>query len=195
MGPLPCRSSRGHVDISVRKQNQVLEAFILLLDLFYSRDRHGPQHDPRKIAPLRRCGYRTTIEHDQTTQLCIYRARTHHVGSCLVAFTRPLTVSHRLDHGLAYPSLFTLHGLPCWHFAAASTRCEKTQRAGIVHKLELWQDAVMAFPYSRDVILVYLGAWEYARLTTYKPLTVCRSQPWPSASCLYVPTWNSLTTR
>jgi hypothetical protein len=160
VGPLPCRSSRRHIAISVRGQGQASEGFILLLDLSDSRARHGSQHSPRKIALLRRCGWWTMIEHDQAKQPCIYRAHTHHVGACLVAFTGPHSLSRRLDHGLAaYPSLFTLCGLPCWHFVSPSTRCEQAQHAGKVNKLKLWRNAGMAVPYSRDIILAHMGSW------------------------------------
>lgn len=155
--PLPCRSSRRHIKISVRGPGQASEGFILLLDLFDGRARHGSKHTPRKIALLRRCGWWTMIEHDQTKQPCIYRAHTHHVGACLVAFTGPHSPSRGLDHGLAYPALFTLCGLPCWHFGSSCTRCEQAQNAGKVNKL--WRNAGMAVPYSRGIIIVHMGAW------------------------------------
>ena len=158
VGPLPCRSSRRHIEISVRGQGQASEGFILLLDLFDSRARHGSQHTLRKIALLRRCGWWTMIEHDQAKQPCIYGAHTHHVGACLVAFTGPLSLSRGLDHGLEeYPALFTLCGLPCWHFDSPCTRCAETQRTEKNNKF--CRNTGMAIPYSRGVILACVGAW------------------------------------
>lgn len=55
----------------------------------------------------------------------IYRARTHHESTYLIALTVPLRLSRPLEYGLRHPALFALCGLPLWHFGSPSACCEK----------------------------------------------------------------------
>jgi len=116
-----------HCNLGSRSRSSI-RGIIPLLYSFYSRDRHGPRHFPRKVALLRRCWWWTMIEHDQTKHPCIYRAHTHHAGACLVAFTGQLISSRRIDHGSARPALYTLRDLPCRHHDSTSICCEEASK-------------------------------------------------------------------
>jgi hypothetical protein len=132
------------------------------------------------------------INQDKKKPSCIFRAHT----SCW----RLLGCLHQTTHsflstqpwiGMFYSFHFFSLALLAFRLSFYLLHASTTHQTG--------QRTLPKYRHGNSVLKrhsLYLHGYAgYTRLTTYKPLTIYRSRPWPSASCLCAPTWNSLRVR